>query len=243
MSLRTEPRMAKQANVRIFGMDSKGKPINLPAYTMDVSKHGARLTGVRSWDYPGETIGIRYGTEKARYRIVWIGLPNSPVEGQVGLYCVDHGKYIWDFTPPATDLSAGQAAAVPAPARSLGNQIGLAPKIPHHADRRRKDQRFVVQGGANIREVGKNVPQWTMLHDLSMGGCYVETTAPLPVHSRVDVSIQVGDLRIDARGAVTVKHPLVGMGIKFSEMSPLNRDRLRHLIGSLENAESASAGM
>jgi hypothetical protein len=139
------------------------------------------------------------------------------------------------------EASTGPAVAVPAPAqsRTLGHQIGLAPAIPHYADRRRKDQRFLVQGGANIREVGKNIPQWTMLHDLSMGGCYVETTAPLPVHSRIDISVQVGELRIDARGAVTVKHPLVGMGIKFSEMSPLNRDRLRHLIGSLEHSESA----
>lgn len=235
--------MTKLASVRIFGMDSKGRPVNLPAYTMDISKYGARLTGVRSWDYPGETVGIRYETEKARYRIVWVGLPNSPVEGQVGLYCVDQGKYIWDFAPPMAEGQAGQALSVPVPTRSLEIQMGLAPSIPHNADRRRKDQRFVVPGGANIREIGKNIPQWTILHDLSMCGCYVESTAPLPVHSRVDISIQIGELRIDARGAVTVKHPLVGMGIRFTEMSPLNRDRLRHLIGSLEQAESTAAGM
>src|SRR5512140_1343574 len=103
MSQRTEPRLEKRADVRIFGMDSKGRPINVPASTIDISKHGARLMGVRSWDYPGETIGIRYGTEKARYRIVWIGLPSSPVESQVGLYCVDQGKYIWDFAPPTAE--------------------------------------------------------------------------------------------------------------------------------------------
>jgi hypothetical protein len=231
--------MTKQASVRIFGMDSKGRPINVVANTVDISKRGARLTGVRNWDYPGETIGIRYGTEKARYRIVWIGLPNSPVDGQLGLICVDTGRYIWDFAPPGAEAQATpKAAAVAAPSRALGNQIGLAPAIPHYADRRRKDERFVVQGGANVKEIGKNIPQWTMLHDLSMGGCYVETTAPLPVHSRVEISIQVGEMRIDAKGAVTVKHPLVGMGMKFSELSPLNRDRLRHLIGSLEHQSS-----
>lgn len=199
------------------------------------------MKGVRCWDYPGETVGVRYGNEKARYRVVWIGLPNSAVDGQIGLSCVD-GKYIWDAAPAGDEMKPREAIpAVPA-MRTLGNHIGLVPQIPHYQDRRRKDQRFVVQGGANIREVGKNIPQWTMLHDLSMGGCYVETTAPLPVHSRVDISIQVGDVRIDARGAVTVKHPLVGMGIKFAELSPLNRDRLRHLIGSLEHSQSTSAG-
>ncbi len=234
--------MAKKADVRIFGMDSKGHPINVPAYTLDISKRGARLSGVRYWDYPGETIGVRYGTEKARYRIVWVGLPNSPVDGQVGLQCVE-SKYIWDVAPPAEEVRPMGPIPTAAATRTLGNQIGLAPQIPHYQDRRRKDQRFVVQGGANVREVGKNIPQWTMLHDLSMGGCYVETTAPLPVHSRIEISIQVGDIRIDAKGAVTVKHPLVGMGIKFAEMSPLNRDRLRHLIGSLEHSQAASSGM
>jgi hypothetical protein len=233
--------MAKKADVRIFGMDSKGHPINVPAYTIDISKRGARLSGVRYWDYPGETIGLRYGTEKARYRIVWVGLPNTPVEGQVGLQCVD-AKYIWDVAPPTDEAKSSDAVPAFAATRRLGKQIGIAPQIPHYQDRRRKDQRFIVQGGANVREVGKNIPQWTMLHDLSMGGCYVETTAPLPVHSRVDITIQVGDIRIDACGAVAVKHPLVGMGIKFAEMSPLNRDRLRHLIGSLEHSQSASAG-
>jgi hypothetical protein len=242
MSVRTEPRMTKQANVRIFGMDSKGRPINLPVSTVDISKHGARVTGVKSWDYPGDTIGIRYGTEKARYRIVWIGLPNSQIDGQVGLYCVDQGRYIWDFAAPVAEMQAGHSTPYPALSHTLGSQIGLAPTIPHYADRRRKDQRFIVQGGANVREVGKNVPQWTMLHDLSMGGCYVETTAPLAVYSRVEISIQVGELRIDAHASVVVRHPLVGMGLKFGDMSPLNRDRLRQLIGRLEHAESASAG-
>jgi len=242
MPQRAEPRMAKQASVRIFGMDSKGNPINVPANTIDISRHGVRLGGVRNWDCPGETIGVRYGSEKARYRVVWVGLPNSPVDGQVGLYCVDKEKYIWGVNLP-TEAQIPQPSQVGPNARRLGTQAGFAPQIPHYQDRRRKDQRFVVQGGANIREVGKNVPQWTMLHDLSMGGCYVETTAPLPEQSRIDISIQVGDVRIDVRGAVVVKHPLVGMGIRFSEMSPLNRDRLRHLIGSLEHAESASTGM
>ena len=63
---RSEPRILKQAPVRIFGMDSKGQPVNLAAATVDVSKHGARLTGVRGWDRPGEVVGVRYGVEKAR---------------------------------------------------------------------------------------------------------------------------------------------------------------------------------
>ena len=220
-------------------MDSKEHPINVPAWTIDISKHGARLSDVRNWDSPGETVGLRYGNQKARYRIVWVGLPNSPVDGQVGLQCVE-GKYIWDVALPIEEVEHTYAMA--SSTRTLVDHIGLPPQIPHYEDRRRKDRRFMVQGGANIREVGKNIPQWTTLHDLSLGGCYVETTAPLPADSRVEISIQVGDIRIDARAAVVVKHPLVGMGIKFGEMSPLDHNKLRHLIDSLEHSHSASAG-
>lgn len=240
MSIRTEPRLAKEAAVRIFGLDSKGKPVNQQANTVDISQHGARIAGVRCWDYPGETIGIRYGTEKARYRVVWIGLPGTAVDSQVGLVCVEPGKYIWDVLPPSPERRTDPFA--PVPNRGIGNQIGLAPVVRQYADKRRKDQRFVVTGGAHITELDKKVPQWTTLHDLSLGGCYVETTAPLPVHTRVEATVQVGDIKIDSRGIVTVKHPLVGMGIRFTDMSPLNRDRLRHLINSLEHAEGQAAG-
>jgi hypothetical protein len=240
---RTEPRLSKEASIRIFGMDSRGRPINQPAKTVDISQHGARVNGIKCWDYPGETVGIRYGMEKARYRVVWVGLPGTPVDGQIGVVCVETGKYIWDVSPPAAHASPGNLAApIPSVPRMMGTQIGLAPVIREYEDSRRKDHRFVVTGGAHIREVGKNVPQWTTMHDLSMGGCYVETTAPLPIHTRVDLTIQVGDIKIDSRGSVTVKHPLVGMGIKFMEMSPLNRDRLRHLVGSLEQAEARASG-
>jgi hypothetical protein len=241
MSLRTEPRLAKESAVRIFGLDSKGHAVSQPATTMDISKHGARIAGVNCWDHPGETIGIRYGMEKARYRVVWVGLPGTPVESQIGVQCVEYGKYIWDG-PTADEKHEVSLSVTPAPARSRGKQVGLAPAEHSFTDHRRHDQRFIVNGTANVHEVGKHVPQWTALHDLSMGGCYLETTAPLPVDSRVDLAIQVGDVKIDVRGLVTVKHPLVGMGIKFSELSPLNRDRLYHLIGSLDRAEAQATG-
>ena len=97
-------------------------------------------------------------------------------------------------------------------------------------------------GGVNVREMGSGVPQWTMLHDISAGGCYVETTSPLMPMTRVELTVQVGDVRIECKGSVTVKHPLVGMGIKFTEMTPLNRDRLAHLIQNLEQEPMGMAG-
>jgi hypothetical protein len=126
--------------------------------------------------------------------------------------------------------------------RSFGSQLGAQPIASSLPDRRRRDQRFLVSGGVNIKEIGVGVPQWTMMHDISAGGCYVETTSPLMPMSRVELTMQVGEIRIECKGSVTVKHPLVGMGIKFTEMSPLNRERLAHLIANLELESSRSTG-
>ena len=235
MVKRSELRLSQEASVRIFGMDSQGHPINLATTTMDISKSGARLKGIKCWDYPGEIIGIRHGLEKARFRIVWVGPPGTPVDGQIGLQCIENGRYIWGVMPPS---AADRAIGLPSMPRSFGSQLGMQPQPCSYPDRRRRDQRFSASGGVNVKEIGVGVPQWTMLHDISAGGCYIETTCPLTPLSRVELTMQVGEMRIECHGSVTVKHPLVGMGIKFTEMTPLNRDRLNHLIATLEQ-ESA----
>ncbi len=241
MPKRSEPRLSQDAAVRIFGLDSHGRPINVATSTLDISKSGARLKNIRCWDYPGEVIGVRHGMEKARFRIVWVGQPGTPVDGQIGLQCVEAGRYIWGVAPPTAD-GRPLPVGLPTMPRSFGSQLGVQPLGSSSPDRRRRDLRFVASGGANVKEIGVGVPQWAMLHDISAGGCYVETTSPLLPMSRVELTLQVGELRIECKGSVTVKHPLVGMGIKFTEMSPLNRERLAHLIATLELEQAKLAG-
>lgn len=240
MPKRSEPRVFQEAPVRIFGLDPQGRPINLASSTLDISKSGARLKGVRCWDYPGEIIGIRHGMDKARFRIVWVGSPGTAMDGQVGLQCVDLGRYIFGIMPPSSDARPDPAGLEVR--RNSGNQLALRSQMSPSAQRWRREQRFNASGGVNIREAGAGVPQWTMLHDISIGGCYVETTSPLPPLTRVELTLQAGDLRIECKGSVTVKHPLVGMGIKFTEMTSLNRDRLLHLISSLEEEAAQLRG-
>jgi len=239
MSLRTETRVIQETAVRVFGMSSQGQPISVPARTVDVSRHGARVCGVSGWDVPGETIGVRCGMEKARFRIVWVGSDGSRLAGQIGLQCLEIGKYIWDSAPSNV---AAPSVVAPFPPRSVGRFISPAiPPTSRFLDSRRNEHRFTIQGGASVREVGRNVRQWATLQDLSLGGCYVETNEPLSPFTLVDVSIHVDNARIEARGTVTVKHPLVGMGIQFTEMTPLNRECLRRLISGIERARTAGA--
>lgn len=239
MPARTEPRQHQESPVRIFGMDEGGHAVNVSAWTVDVSRHGARIKGVHDWSAPGDTVGVRHGAEKARFKIVWVGQDGTPHQGQIGLLCVEAGKYIWGVAAP-------QATAAVAPGKMTGMfrlpdearaPIGLAPAAPV-ANNRRKDARYKASGGAKVHEIGAAASQWATLHDLSLGGCYVETTAPLPPTSTVELTVHVNDIQITAKGSVTVCHKLVGMGVKFMEMSPLNRTRLEQVMATLMQTSS-----
>ncbi len=237
MVSRTEPRLSQESPVRIFGMDSAGHAVNLSAWTVDVSQHGARVRGVTQWSQPGETIGVRHGMEKARFKIMWVGADGTRNQGHIGLQCVDAGKYIWGVAAP----QFAAAAAAPAPGTMTGMfhfptkprvPIGLTSSAPS-TNNRRKDARYKANGGAKVHEIGATSGQWVTLHDLSLGGCYVETTAPLPPTTQVEITVHINEIQIAARGVVTVSHKLVGMGVQFSEISPLNRTRLDQVMTTL----------
>jgi len=241
LQTRSEPRTSHESAVRVFGMDSAGRPINQTGWTVDISQHGARLKGMPYWSGPGETIGVRCGTEKARYKVVWIGKPATPQEGQVGLLCIDIGKFIWEVAEPATEARMAGSAGMMQSGGVQRPPIGTAPHAPGGRNNRRKDARYCASGGAKVQEMGSPAGQWTMIHDISLGGCYVETTTPLGPGAEVETVVHVGDIQIAARGEITVAHRMVGMGVRFTDMTPLNRQRLETLIDQLIQSGAAEA--
>lgn len=234
LQTRSEPRTSHESAVRVFGMDSAGRPINQTGWTVDVSQHGARLKGLPYWSAPGETIGVRCGAEKARFKVVWIGQPGTPQQGQVGLLCIEALKFIWGIAAPATEArSMAAATGMMQPGGVARPPIGTAPTIHGARNNRRKDARYCASGGAKIQEMGSPAGQWTMIHDISIGGCYVETTTPFRPGAQVDAVVHIGDIQIVSRGEITVAHRMVGMGVRFTDMTPMNRLRLESLIDQL----------
>jgi len=236
---RSEPRARHQSQVRVFGLDSAGKAINQVGWTMDISQHGARLKGFPCWEAPGETVGVRCGTEKARFKVVWIGKQGTPQEGEVGLLYAEAGKFIWGISLPAGEARTLGAAAGVAPS-GAPHPLLIAPG-PTTQQNPRKDARFCTGGGAKIQEMGSPAGQWTMLRDISLGGCYVETSSPLRPGVPVQTLVHIGSLQIAARGEITVAERMVGMGVRFTEMTPLNRQRLESVLDQLMQSGAARA--
>ncbi len=233
----------------MFGLDATGKLVNAPASTLDISRQGMRIDGVRNWQRPGEIIGVRYGPDKARYQIVWVGAADTPQQGQMGLKCVE-AKVLW-----GTELEQSAAAAAgsytgrlrapsvlgpstgsfsaPAEGLTTGSKRPHPQPAPSKPTSRRRNARYVVEGGVQVREQGASSGQWATVRDISLGGCYIETTSPLRLDARVEAALQIGEYQFNARGVVANVDPMTGMGIRFTDLTPTDRARLEALVATL----------
>jgi hypothetical protein len=99
---RKEPRIAKSLRVIVKGIDAKGNPFAQTAYTVDLSKDGARLDGIGFLTSPGQTIEVRrrWSLRKGQFRVVWIGQVGTSESNHVGVYGLQRDKKLWPVELP-----------------------------------------------------------------------------------------------------------------------------------------------
>jgi CheY-like chemotaxis protein len=87
-------------------------------------------------------------------------------------------------------------------------------------------------------------PDETVAHckltDLSLGGCYVQTDAPFPERSLVDLCLKADELEVHTEGMVRVAHPGHGMGVEFPSRTQEQRAQVGELINFLRNCPATS---
>jgi hypothetical protein len=109
---------------------------------------------------------------------------------------------------------------------------------------RRRYPRYHCQGSAEIIAGLSGAHQWGTFTDLSQGGCYVETPAPLVPGQEVQLKLTVVGLTFSVTGRVAVSHPMFGMGVIFTLVDPDSTEimlqALQHLADSVP--ESARLG-
>ena len=142
--------------IRVWGVDGSGQLFNQLAHTLDISRTGARLGGMRGMLAAGDSLTVQYKQKKAQFKVVWVGRPGSVGERQVGLASLEPDKYIWIDIPreeyrdnfdqsksprkkaPAPPPTPAPAPASPAPAPSAETPAAataperppLAPAVP-----------------------------------------------------------------------------------------------------------------
>jgi CheY-like chemotaxis protein/c-di-GMP-binding flagellar brake protein YcgR len=77
------------------------------------------------------------------------------------------------------------------------------------------------------------------LTDLSLGGCYVETSAPFPEKALVDLCLKTEEMEVHTEGMVRVMHPGHGMGVEFPSRTAEQRAQVGNLINFLRSCPAA----
>ena len=81
-------------------------------------------------------------------------------------------------------------------------------------------------------------PIFGNLIDISLGGCYVETSAILSPGSNVKVIFSVDDGALTAEGTVARLHPGSGVAVQFKEMSRESRDVMYRILEFVQSSTS-----
>ncbi len=101
MYRRSKKRVRMVLSVRACGHDANGAPFNLLTHTLDIALSGARLGGVTLPLKIGDILEIQRKHLKTQMKVIWIGEPNTPRQGQVGLEAVNQDFAIWDLELPS----------------------------------------------------------------------------------------------------------------------------------------------
>lgn len=237
MGRRGKQRIKMVLPVKIWGRDPKGKPFFQLAHTLDINRGGARLGGLQSLVNFDDTLEVQYRHKKARFRVTWVGRPGTPKESQVGIQYVEPEKDIWGLELPEDSIPDQFQAAEPVKGAKKPKQAQASKE-----KELRMYERFPCAGGVEVRTSEKaEVGTWTVLDDICLGGCYVNTPSPLAVDARPALLVRVGNVEIRTWAAVTTSHPGVGMALEFTDMSAADQRRLDALVKGLAGGRAEAA--
>jgi hypothetical protein len=215
MGKRNTDRLKLVLPVRLWGMDTTGKPFHQMAHTLNVNHSGARLGGVRVLMPIDEIVGVQYKHKKARFKVVWLGKPGTKSEEQIGITRIQGEPEIWPMELPVAVIRDEYEA--PPPKKSELDK--------------RDVRRYACSGGIEIRQRHAKGPGvWAALTDISMGGCFSQMASPFPKDTNIDFAIRIGTVEIRGVGAIRSSLQGVGMGVDFLTLPAPDKERLEYLI-------------
>lgn len=257
-SRRREERIQSKLPVRVWGMDANGKPFTVTAKTLDITRYGARLIDVPYPLAPGDIVGVQHGTDKGRFRVAWCGKPGTSQCGHIGLQSLDPTKPIWGEELKKPAVAVPTASVAPQLIDAGFEQIPLAGDLnskratasdtygfslisrPDSAgEQKRVARRFPCGGHVEIYDRSTGGSFTGTLADISLTGCYIKTTSPLPARTDVDLKIRVSGMELKPIAQVRASHPALGMGLQFVTIGSDDQYRLSALVQQLAtHAES-----
>jgi len=211
---RPEPRVETNLPVRVWGMDTNGKPFFQNVRARNISSQGALVSGIEYALKPGDVIGVQHEQNKARFRVVWIMDTGGIQKNQVGLQLLEGQTCPWNE-----------------------NLIHALPDgAALQASNRRRRARHKISFNLEIHDERKNVPMRVNATDISASGCYVESILPLAVGTILKIEFWIESERINTSAVVRTCDPGVGMGIEFLSLTPDLQERFQTVLEKLDPA-------
>jgi hypothetical protein len=74
---------------------------------------------------------------------------------------------------------------------------------------------------------------WGKASDLSIGGCFVEMPIPLKPEKKLEITLWLSGTKLKLQAAVVSSAPGFGIGIKFLEISPKDKEVIQSFMKSI----------
>lgn len=102
----------------------------------------------------------------------------------------------------------------------------------------RRSDRHSFAATAQVKDLGSRHEQVLITRDLSAGGCFVKTAAPLAAGTRIRVRIEHAGAELTAMARVTGNISSEGMGVEFIEMAPRDRAILEKWLSEKSSSDN-----
>lgn len=132
------------------------------------------------------------------------------------------------------DSSGSECLSIPTGNRltSARQHGAFAPRLPEDqlaqtdfppgekvGEERRRTPRFPFVAAAEVLDTSSGASIGARVSELSLYGCYIDMTNPLPEGTSIRVKIDSGGRHLDASGKVVYSVPHLGIGVSFHEVS------------------------
>jgi len=215
---------------------------NVPATLIDLSEEGSAVQSENKlppdcrvyfqFALPGHTSLIRLSGE-----MVW-----QDSTGRVGMRFVNvpttSRRVLRNWLTTNAPATVPAAPQVPRPPEKIVKTSPAATPQPDNAlarlrsspGNRRTQSRHACRLGVDVYRLGVAVPNRCSLTDISSGGCYIETTAPFPAGTRVEIVVRAQDMKLRVQGVVQSVHTGFGMGVQLVLKTAENHEHVQSLI-------------
>jgi methyl-accepting chemotaxis protein len=98
--------------VRLTGIDISGHPLEEDVTTVNISRQGARLQGLRGKLREGNKVSLARLQKREEFRIEWVGTKSTQGADQIGVSAVRSNTSFWDDVPEVMTAPEREMAGV-----------------------------------------------------------------------------------------------------------------------------------